>query len=220
MVVGEAVRCDAYSARAITPIVFWASFVPWAKARKLPDATCDRRKPRLSGVGRTRRKPHRISTISRPASRNPITGLVRPGQTTLFQRAPQSTGSGPPRAIAAPISPPTSACDDDEGRPRRHVSRFHPIAPISAASSTCALTNPGVVLISPPPTVCATFVDENAPTKFITAAISDRLAGAERAGRDRRGDGVGGVVEAVREVERERDRDDDDQLGGAHRFFR
>ena len=197
--------------------------LPWSSGRRssrvrtrgsFPDAICDSRKPRLSGVGRTRRKPHRISTMSRPASRNPITGLVSPGQTTLFQSAPQSTGSCPPRAIAAPISPPTSACDDDEGRPSRHVSRFHPIAPVSAASSTWALTNPGVVLISPPPTVCATFVDVNAPRKFITAAISDRLARAQRTRRDRGGDGVGRVMESVREVERKRDRDDDDQLGG------
>ena len=52
------------------------------------------------------------------------------------------------------------------------MNRFQPIAPISAANSTRAVTYPGAVLIRPPPTVCATSVDVNAPRKFITAAIA------------------------------------------------
>ena len=45
-------------------------------------------------------------------------------------------------------------------------------------------------------------------------------ARAERARRDRRRDGVGGVVEAVREVERQRDRHHDHECGVAQRFLR
>src|SRR3569623_63808 len=30
--------------------------------------------------------------------------------------------------MPAPASPPISACDDDDGRPHHHVSRFHTIA--------------------------------------------------------------------------------------------
>ena len=106
-----------------------------------------------------------------------MNGLASPGQPTLLQRAPQSTGCDPPRAIAAPTSPPMSACDDDEGRPSRHVRRFQTIAPSSAASSTCAVTNPASVLIRPPPTVFATLVDVNAPAKFMTAAIATAVRG-------------------------------------------
>ena len=57
----------------------------------------------------------------------------------------------------------------------------------------------------PLPTVFATAVVTNAPARFAIAAISDRESRRERAGRDRGRDGVRRVVEAVREVERERD---------------
>ena len=33
----------AIRARVMTPIVFWASFVPWARARSPPDTTCPSR---------------------------------------------------------------------------------------------------------------------------------------------------------------------------------
>ena len=149
-----------------------------------------------------------------------MNGLARPGQTTLFQMPSHCTGSGPPAASAAPTRPPTSACDDDDGRPSLHVKRFQAIAPKSAARISCGVTRPGSVLIRPSPTVFATFVDVNAPTKFMIAAISDRDPGRQGTGRDRRGDGVRRVVEAVREVERQRDDDDHDQKAVAHRFFR
>ena len=158
--------------------------------------------------------------MSAPARTNPITGLARPGHTTLFQMPSHCTGSGPPAASAAPTRPPTSACDDDDGRPRYHVKRFHAIAPISAARIRCGVTRPGSVLIRPSPTVFATAVDENAPRKFMMAAISHSDPRRQRAGGDGGGDGIRRVVEAVREVERECDRDDHDQEAVAHRFFR
>ena len=71
----------------------------------------------------------------------------------------------------------------------------------------------------PCPTVCATAVVTKAPARFATAAMSDRLARRERPRRDGRRDRVRGVVEAVREVEDERRRDDDDQEGVFHYLF-
>ena len=42
----------ATSASVITPIVFWASFVPWARASSPPEITCPPRKPRVTRAGR------------------------------------------------------------------------------------------------------------------------------------------------------------------------
>ena len=60
-------------------------------------------------------------------------------------------------------------------------------------------------------TVAATSSEMNAPTKFRTAASATATRGdiarVEIGGRDR----VGGVVEAVGEVERQRRGDDDDE---------
>src|SRR5438067_9590290 len=51
------------------------------------------------------------------------------------------------------------------------------MAPARAANRRWAVTNPGDVLIRPPPTVFATFVELNAPTKFMMAAISTASRG-------------------------------------------
>jgi len=44
----------ATRASVMMPIVFWASFVPWASASRPPDATWPSLKPRVTGPGRTR----------------------------------------------------------------------------------------------------------------------------------------------------------------------
>ena len=38
---------------------------------------------------------------------------------------PQRTAPRPPTVTPAPTSPPTSACEDDDGNPHHHVARFH-----------------------------------------------------------------------------------------------
>src|SRR5215217_577499 len=42
----------------------------------------------------------------------------------------------PSTGTVAPIIPPASACDEEEGRPHHHVSRFQAMAPINAAKMT------------------------------------------------------------------------------------
>ena len=75
-----------------------------------------------------------------------------------------------PDAMAAPTRPPIRACDDDEGNPKYHVTRFHAIAPSSPASTTMRPATPlGGVIVSL--TVRATCWPKKAPTKFITAAM-------------------------------------------------
>ena len=50
---GEMSPCDT-SASTITPIVFWASFVPCASASMPPDITWPNRNPAPTGPGRSR----------------------------------------------------------------------------------------------------------------------------------------------------------------------
>ncbi len=120
----------------------------------------------------------------------------------------------PDCAIAAPISPPISACDELDGSPSRQVSRFQAIAPISAASTVFVVARFASMI--PWPTVFATAVVTKAPARFATDAIAHGHPGRERPRRDGGGDGVRRVVEAVREVEPERDDDDDDEEGELH----
>lgn len=57
----------ATSASVITPIVFWASFVPCESASRLPEASCPSRKPRLTEPGRRRPTIRYTSRIAIPA---------------------------------------------------------------------------------------------------------------------------------------------------------
>src|SRR3984893_7537476 len=92
----------------------------------------------------------KTSTI---ASTNPASGestiaalvLITPGQTMA---------EIPALAQPAPRSPPTSACEDDEGMPRPQVIRFHTIAPASAPNTTRGSTIEASMM--PVPSVCAT----------------------------------------------------------------
>ena len=72
---------------------------------------------------------------------------------------PHTTCSAPAASTVAPISPPTSAWEDEDGRPRHQVSRFQAIAPISPASTTTIAWLAARLLRSTkPPMVLATAV--------------------------------------------------------------
>src|SRR5215204_845708 len=62
------------------------------------------------------------------------------GESTIaavvLARPPQTMASRPILAVPAPTSPPTSACELDEGMPPAQVMRFQMIAPISAPNTT------------------------------------------------------------------------------------
>src|SRR5215831_7066326 len=75
----------------------------------------------------------------------------------------------PAAATVDPITPPISACDEDEGNPNHQVARFHVIAPSRPPNTTV-----GVIALAstiPPAIVAATLSEMNAPTKFRIAAI-------------------------------------------------
>jgi hypothetical protein len=81
-------------------------------------------------------------------------------------------------ARAAPTSPPMSACEDEDGRPRYQVPRFQTMAPSRAARTT---TRPALPCVGggmiPVPTVAATLVEIRAPTTLNTAAIARATRG-------------------------------------------
>ena len=98
------------------------------------------------------------------------------GITTLSTTPSHCTS--PAEARAAPTSPPMSACEDDDGSPNHQVVRFHPMAPSSAASTTVRPATPCGGSMIPLPTVVATAVPRNAPTRLSMAAITRAVRGA------------------------------------------
>src|ERR687886_659647 len=116
-----------------------------------------------------------MASRSRNAPANPSAGEAIAGIATLCAMSCHSTPSEPDCTSAAPINPPISACDELDGSPSHHVSRFHAIAPSSAASTVFSVASP--VSMIPFPTVFATAVVTNAPARFATAATSTAMRG-------------------------------------------
>src|SRR5438445_806240 len=58
----------------MTPIVFWASLVPWPRLTSADDTSCSRRNSRSTGAGVARRKIQYIASMSANPSRRPISG--------------------------------------------------------------------------------------------------------------------------------------------------
>src|SRR5581483_1190308 len=104
-----------------------------------------------------------------------IVGARNAGMTTLWARPCHWTPSVQDWAIAAPTRPPISACDELDGSPSHQVSRFHAIAPISAARTVRVFASP--VSTIPFPTVLATAVVTKAPTRFATDATATAVRG-------------------------------------------
>ena len=122
----------------------------------------------------------------------------------------------PALATAAPARPPMRAWDELDGIPPYQVMRFQVIAPIKAARITSASTLSGCTM--PLPIVRATLTpNPNARDEVEERRPDDGLRGAEHSGGDDGRDRVGGVVEAVNEVEEQRDGDDENDEGdGLH----
>src|SRR6478735_6799148 len=76
----------------------------------------------------------------------------------------------PAAANAAPQRPPTSACDDEDGKPHHQVIRFQITPPASAQISTIDVTLTMPVSIRPEAMVLATAVPQSAPIRFMPAA--------------------------------------------------
>src|SRR2546421_708537 len=116
-----------------------------------------------------------MASSSRNAAAKAIAGAARAGMTTLCARPCQSTPFSPDCTSAAPTRPPISACDELEGSPNHHVSRFQAMAPKSAASRVWSVAR--LASIRPFATFFATAVVTKAPARFATAATSTAVRG-------------------------------------------
>src|SRR5580765_730821 len=108
----------------------------------------------------------------------PAIGERTIGMTTLSSTPDHLTVA--PAASAAPTSPPIRACEDDEGRPYHQVSRFQPMAPISAAAQIARPSLPEGASMMPLPTVAATwpnFQTARPPIRLAIAAMIKAIRG-------------------------------------------
>ena len=150
------------------PIVFCASFVPWESENRLPEMIWPSRKPRVTGPGWRRPTIRYASEIAIAVTTSASTGATSAGTTTFSTMPPPSTASGPAATKAEPTTPPISACDDEEGRPKYHVARFQAIAPTRPAKTIEGVIRSACTI--PLAIVAATASDRKAPTKFSAAA--------------------------------------------------
>src|SRR3954466_5612341 len=99
-----------------------------------------------------------------PATTKARIGAITAGTRTLPTRPSAKIASGPAEATAEPTTPPISACDELEGRPKYQVTRFQEIAPIRPAKTTVGVTT--AASTTSLATVAATEIEMKAPTKF------------------------------------------------------
>ena len=83
-------------------------------------------------------------------------------------RPSASTASKPAAATAEPTTPPISACEELDGRPKYQVTRFQAIAPIRPAKTTVGVTT--AESTTSLATVAATEIEMKAPTKLSSEA--------------------------------------------------
>ncbi len=114
--------------------------------------------------------------MTRKPSPNPTSGETNMGRIT-FSVMPTQKMSPPGAKTVAPISPPKSACDDEDGMPKYQVMRFQMMAPARPASTTPRLCFPGGRPMIPLPTVEATLPPRNEPIRLPTAAMASAMRG-------------------------------------------
>src|ERR671914_1258521 len=166
----------ATSARAITPMVFWASLVPCASASSPPDTTWPPRNPLATGPGWSLPTIRYRTRIDTPPTTNASVGATRAGIITFpTTPSPKKTASGPSATSMAPTTPPIRAWDELDGSPKYQVVRFQAIAPIRPANTTVGvITPPSTTSLA---TVAATSSEMNAPTKLRIAAYPTAIRG-------------------------------------------
>ena len=110
------------------------------------------------------------------AAITPASSGERSAGTTTLEMTPSTSIADPPAATnVAPIVPPISACDEDDGSPNHHVPRFQAIAPTRPPNTTSGVTAPASTI--PPATVAATSSEMNAPMKLRIAATVTAIRG-------------------------------------------
>src|SRR5580658_2996417 len=79
------------------------------------------------------------------------------GIITFWNRPCHLTACPPAAAIVDPTTPPISACEELDGMPKYHVSKFHVIPPANPANTTVNVTS--LVSTKPLAIVAATLND-------------------------------------------------------------
>ncbi len=150
-------------------MVFCASLVPCASASRPPEITWPKRKPPVTGPGRSRPTIRYSSRIASPATTKARIGATTAGTITL-PRIPSSkdTALGPSATSTAPTIPPIRAWEELDGRPKYQVVRFQAIAPTRPANTAKSPIAAGSTTSFA--IVAATWSEMKAPTKLSTAA--------------------------------------------------
>src|SRR5438105_587278 len=158
----------------ITPIVFWASFEPCEKAIHAAERTWARPKTRVTVAGNAWAKKFSSKTMTTNAAVKPRRGEnIRPWN--VFSSPPNWIALQPALATPAPTMLKISAWLELDGMPKYQVTRFQVIAAINAEMTSACVDSSGETI--PLPTVVATAVPDNAPTKFSTPAMSTARPG-------------------------------------------
>src|SRR4051795_2501155 len=114
--------------------------------------------------------------MPRAATTKASTGATSAGTMSLSSRPVPSIAPVPAATSVAPTTPPISACDDDEGKPKYHVTRFQTMAPTRPANTTVSVM--ASWLTKSLAMVAATASEMNAPAKFRTEAYATAVRGA------------------------------------------
>ena len=163
------------------------------------------RKARSTANGVERTDSQDTIATSTSASRNPTSGDSTIASSVLDSPL-QTAAEIPAFAMPAPTRPPISACELDEGIPSAQVIRFQTMAPTSAAKITVRIDHArlddagadGVGDVEP---------EHQEGDEIEEGRPEHRILRAQHPGRHDRRDRIGGVVQAVEEVEQQRDRD-------------
>src|SRR5215217_2602312 len=103
-------------------------------------------------------------------------GATRAGTITFSMIPSPRIALVPSAANVAPTMPPIRACEDDDGSPKYHVSRFQKMAPTRPAKTMGSVMNSASTI--PLAIVAATSIERKAPTKFSAAAMVTATRGA------------------------------------------
>src|SRR6476659_6914395 len=114
-------------------MVFWASLVPWASDTSEAEPTCPHRNPASRRCSGTLVTILNTIQVPNPATTPATTGEKIAGSTIELITPSHFTPPMPSAAMVAPIRPPNSACEDDEGKPKSQVNKFHKMPPTSPA---------------------------------------------------------------------------------------
>src|SRR6478735_8606605 len=165
----------AMSASRMMPIDFCASLVPCARETSDAEPTWPQRNARVetsSGTSRVRRATSHVPTLATPIA---TSGASSAGMSTFAATPVQMTPDVPTAASTEPTTPPMRACDELDGRPRSHVSRFHVMPPTRPASTTSSVMT--FASTRPLAMVAATASDRKAPTMLRTADRATAVLG-------------------------------------------